>query len=357
LLAWGGTKLTYPTHKAIVGSNIALIKYWGKRDSKLQWPANDSLSMTLGGTNTTTEISINDSSSDNIKLNGSVLKTSDSAYTKAVKHLNYLRAHLGFKRFLNVTSSNNFPSDCGIASSASGFGALTLAAIAAWTESSSIEELHQKEFSQERLAHLARMGSGSAGRSLMGGFVSWEAGMSPDTQKVSQFKSAEHWDLADIIVIVSKEKKIVGSTDAHKAAWTSLLFEPRLAGLTERTTLVKKAIEDKNLKELGDLIETEALEMHSVIMSADPAVTYMKGASSSLLAWIRKTRAAGNLPAYFTMDAGPNVHLICERKNAEAIAEAVKTNFNNFEIIIDVIGKGPVLSTNYNQDRKVDAWT
>jgi diphosphomevalonate decarboxylase len=332
-------------HRAIAPSNIAFIKYWGKRDANLQWPANDSLSMTLANTNSTTTAHVINGDLDQIHLNGNKLGLTDGSHGKIVRHLDFLRSKLGFTARLLIDSSNNFPSDCGIASSASGFAALTIASIGAWTESGSLDDLSAKEFSAERLANLARMGSGSAGRSLMGGFVKWHGGNAPDQQHFSSLTETKPWDLADIIVVVSKQKKPVSSTDAHKAAWTSLLFEPRLATIETRMKLVTQAIQDQDLKALGPLLETEALEMHGVIMSARPAVCYMTGATSSLLAWVRQERTREDFPAWFTLDAGPNVHLICERQDADRLAQILKNEFNDYEVIVDHRGAGPHLST------------
>ena len=102
---------------------------------------------------------------------------------------------------------------------------------------------------------------------------------------------------------------------------------------------------DQNLPELGPLIELEALEMHAVIMSAKPPVSYMTGATSSLLAWIRHERERSDFPAWFTLDAGPNVHLICERQNAERLAATIKHEFNDYQVIVDRRGNGPVLTS------------
>jgi len=333
-------------YKATVGSNIAFIKYWGKRDALKQWPANDSLSMTLKNTVTTTLARVlSQATEDCIEINGQKLPATDAAFIKAKNHLDYLRSTLKFVEHLEVSSSNNFPSDCGIASSASGFAALTIASIAAWTKSSDLDQLNQNDFCAARLADLSRMGSGSAGRSVMGGYVNWIAGENPESQKITVEANSNHWKLSDLILVLSSDKKSVGSTDAHKAAWTSLLYEPRLAQLNDRLKAVKSAIQSQSLQDLGPLIEAEALEMHAVIMTATPAVTYMIKETAAMLAWIRNQRNSGEFPAWFTLDAGPNIHLICESKNAATIVQKIRAEFDGITIIEDRVGEGPSLET------------
>lgn len=325
---------------AVVPSNIALIKYWGKRDDQAQWPANDSLSMTLSTACTTTTATIADGV-DELHVDGKVVVAGTDH--KALNYLGKLRRELGFTAPLAIRSSNSFPADCGIASSASGLAALTTAAIAAWTGASSFSELAAADFGRERLAALARRGSGSACRSLHGGYVLWEAGNAPASQSVSVALDAGVFDLADVIVILSREKKAVPSTVAHRAAWTSPLFAPRLAGLPDRMARLKKALRDQDLTSLGDLIETEALEMHAVMMSATPASTYMLPRTSEFFAWLRTARRRGDFEAYFTLDAGPNPHVLCRPDDAARVAERIRRDFGADDLILDTTGTGPTL--------------
>jgi diphosphomevalonate decarboxylase len=327
-----------PYFEASAPSNIAFLKYWGKCEAASQWPAGDSLSMTLSSAKTTTRAFISAADADTILVEG---LTNDNE--KALKHLNFLRIESGFREILRIESSNNFPSECGIASSASGFAALTIAALGAWTRSRTLSELEQHGYSRTRLAHLARQGSGSAGRSLWGGFVFWGAGDSPDTQELRPCFANEPWQLADLIVVLSDKKKAISSSEAHKAAWTSPLFPPRLAGLHERRDRMLRAIENRELPELGFLIEEEALEMHSVMMTSRPPANYWTDETSEFLVWIRNERRQGNFRAWFTIDAGPNVHLICEAADARIYQRRVLEKFPHYHIIFDGIGAGPSL--------------
>jgi diphosphomevalonate decarboxylase len=329
---------------AVAPSNIAFLKYWGKREAASQWPADDSVSMTLSSATTTTRAFFSETEDDVVSFKGAETDT-----RKALEHLQFLRKELGFGEPLRIETANNFPMACGIASSASGFAALTIAAMAAWTRSRSFDDLAARGFSRTRLAHLARQGSGSAGRSLWGGFVHWEAGHSPATQNLRQCFTTQHWQLADLIVVLSDQKKSVSSSDAHKSAWTSPLFAPRLAGLHERRDRMFKAIEQRDLAELGPLIEEEALEMHSVMMTSHPAANFLTEETAKFLVWLRNERKHGNFRAWFTIDAGPNVHVICEAENVEAYRKKVLASFPQYQLICDKVGSGPSLEGYFPQ--------
>lgn len=330
---------------AEVPSNIAFVKYWGKRDSETQWPANSSVSMTLKHARTITSARTLGASDgrDIIFKDGKKLEPGNPQADKAYGHLDFLRGRLGFSGWLEVHTKNTFPSECGIASSASGLGALTLASIAAWTGCDDLKDLQLRGHTMPVLAALARIGSGSACRSFFGGYVGWEAGAAPTDQSVHQVADETFWPLADLIVIVSAEKKPVSSTVAHKTAWTSPLFGPRLAGLSERLSATNEAIRSRDLKKLGACIEADALEMHAVMMTSEPAARYMTRHSEEVISWIRSERTAGRMDAWFTMDAGPNVHVICEGSQAAAYSEKIKERFPDFELIADMTGAGPVL--------------
>jgi len=334
---------------AEVPSNIALIKYWGKRDAARQWPENDSLSMTLDAARTHTSAQFSAHGLDTIKRADTqgIYTTYQSTEDKAMRHLAFLRRELGEELRLNgasaleITTHNTFPTGCGIASSASGLGALTLAAVAAWTDSASLAELEAHDFPRERLAHLARQGSGSAGRSLFGGYVEWQAGPTPDAQRI--YPLAVDWPLTDIIALVSRHEKAVGSSSGHLIVRSSPLFLPRLAGLPERMRTVKAALAARDLTLLGSAIEAEALEMHAVMLSSTPRLNYLLPQTSELLAWLRQQRVEHGLAAYATIDAGPNVHIICAPHTAPEVRQRLSTAFPQLALLTDCTGTGPLL--------------
>ena len=330
---------------AEVPSNIALVKYWGKRDPERQWPANDSLSMTLNAAKTITTARVVTGTVDSLKRQDqSGRLTSMDQSDKALRHLAFLRRELGMSGSLELTTRNTFPTGCGIASSASGLGALTMAAIGAWTGAKNLDELEAAGFNRERLAALARLGSGSACRSFHGGYVLWTAGNEPDAQGVLQVYDQDHWQLADLICIVSREEKAISSSAGHLTAATSPLFRPRLAGLPERMRRVRAAIAARDLDALGAQIEAEALEMHAVMMTANPSLKYLQDASCELITWLRNEREARGLPAFFTIDAGPNIHVICSQADSDKVATRILAAFPQVTIISDSTGGGPTLT-------------
>lgn len=328
---------------AIAPSNIAFQKYWGKRDVTLQWPANDSISMTLTRAQTMTTARIQDQPFDVFEMAGTRIDSQAYPDHKVMRHIAMLRAELGLAGSLYIESRNTFPSDCGIASSASGFAALTLAVVSALAGQPSWEGLDLLGITRDRLAHWARRGSGSAGRSLYGGIVQWEAGVDASKQKIEAIFPATHWKISDVIVILSDAKKPTPTSSAHLAAWASPLFAPRLAGLEERSRRIKNAVAGRDISALGIELEQEALEMHAVAMTGEPPIRYLLPSTCEFLSWVRNERSRGALAAWFTIDAGANVHLICETDNETQIEQHVTKHWPHLKLLVDQIGDGPTL--------------
>ncbi len=333
------------TFTAVAPSNIAFLKYWGKRDPARQWPANDSISMTLSACKTVTTARRILDNFDSFTIDGVTIKSNSHKEHKIFRQLDRIRTSLNMSGNLEISSENSFPSSCGIASSASGFSALTLASAAALLGTSNWNELGAFGASRGTIAHLARMGSGSAGRSLFGGYVKWTAGDSHEQQDIKQLWPDEHWKLADVIVVISSEPKATSSSEAHKAAWGSRLFGPRLAGISPRAKALEDAINRKDLELLGREIESEALEMHAVCMTGTPPITYLTEKSAEFLAWLRAKRQRGELNAWATIDAGPNLHLICQTQDAPTISKIIQRDWSDLQIIMDETGAGPSLAS------------
>lgn len=325
-------------------SNIAFVKYWGKRDAELQWPANDSLSMTLSNCKTTTTTRRSPQGFDSFSFKNLTITSEQYPDHKVFRHISRIKNTLGRNAHLSITSDNSFPSDCGIASSASGFCALTLSCTAALLDTDKWDDLAAYGATRTQLSHMARLGSGSACRSIYGGYVKWEAGNSASEQRVQQSWTDEHWALADVIVVLSSVPKPTPSSIAHQAAWASPLFQPRLAGISSRMQIITNAIQEKDLESLGREIENEALEMHAICMTGTPAINYFSDRTSAFLAWLRMERAYGRLPAWATVDAGPNVHLICRQTDAEDVIRFIKKNWQDVQIIKDQVGSGPIIT-------------
>ncbi|MBI2602278.1 MAG: diphosphomevalonate decarboxylase [Deltaproteobacteria bacterium] len=327
------------TYIAKVPTNIAFLKYWGKSNEREQWPANDSLSMTLD-LYTETLVQVWEGPEHCFSFAGLELPPDAPFAQKPLMYLDFLGKNLGFKEKLFIRSHNDFPASCGIASSASGLGALTLSALACWTRSDSFEALEEKGYTRGAIASLARYGSGSACRSFWGGFVRWYRGVSVDQQTVSQIFPATHWALRDRIVILSAERKSLSSTDGHKLAWTSPLFAKRLAVLEERGKRIEDALARKDLSRLGPLLEEEALEMHEVMKQSRPPCVYLGEDTHRFLDTLRKVRQQEHLACYFTLDAGPNVHLIYEEKDSRNVDPLTK----GLRYLDVGVGAGPQLS-------------
>lgn len=338
---------------AVSPSNIAFLKYWGKRDATNQWPANDSISMTLSACKTTTTARRSANNFDSFTLDGVTINSNVHNEHKIFRHLNRVRSAFNMNGNLDVVSQNSFPSSCGIASSASGFSALTIACVAALYQTTRWDEFASVGASRDKLAHLSRLGSGSAGRSMFGGYVKWTAGPSSDEQTIKQLWTETHWDLADVIIILSPDAKEVASSEAHAAAWGSRLFGPRLAGIEMRARMLEEAIKTKDIELLGREIESEALEMHAICMTGSPQITYITETTSSFLSWLRSERGRGRIQAWATIDAGPNVHLICKKEHAQKTAEHVKANWNDAQIILDSTGPGPHMTTSQGDAHRV----
>lgn len=333
-----------PYYIAESPSNIAFIKYWGKLPEKIQWAANSSLSMTLSNCKSITKSSVRPEGflDHAIEINGKKIERGNLEGKKIFSHLDYLSDLCNSNLKLDITTENTFPTSSGIASSASGFSALTISSLAALTDSKSLLELYESGFSLEKLADISRLGSGSAGRSLFGGIVEWFSGKI-ETQKFSQIYNQKHWELCDSIVVFSNLPKDTSSSDAHKKVWTSPFYKIRLEGIDHLIEDAIKAIKNKNMKELGWIIEQEALDMHSISIAAEDSVIFPNSLAIEFMEWLRKLRKETGLEVYFTLDAGTNVHLIHEPHCTEKLYKELKKFDGIKGIISDKIGHGPTL--------------
>jgi diphosphomevalonate decarboxylase len=268
--------------------------------------------MNLAGLETRTTVTFDPSlAEDEVEIDG--VRQSGRARERVVEHLARVRALAGLDVPGHVQSASNFPAGAGIASSASAFAALTLAACAAVGLS----------LSERELSALARLGSGSAARSVPGGFVEWSTGERHEESFAWSIAPPEHWALADVVAIVSRQHKAVGSTDGHALAATSPLQAGRLAGAAERLAVCRRAVLARDFAALAEVVEADSTLMHAVMMTSRPPLYYWQPATLTLMAEVRAWRAGG-LPACFTIDAGPNVHCICEANVAAEVEKRVR---------------------------------
>ena len=325
-------------------ANIALLKYWGKDDTARQWPSNDSISMTLTHCRTLTKACWHAGDNDLVYLQGQRL-TSDAPHgAKIFAQLDFLRTTCGFTHKLRIETHNTFPLAAGIASSASGMAALTLATLACWTGQDNWAGLAAAGWTRTRLAALARQGSGSACRSLWGGLVHWQRGANPDEQCVYQLEDENYLRLCDIIVTPVLTTKAVSSSEGHARAHSSPLFALRIAGLQERQRYLLAALALRDVERLGSLIEQEALEFCQIMNTCTPPLVYAKQETLAFMTWLRQCRQRGDFMAYFTVDAGASVHVLCAASAAQHITTAIRTAFPHYGVITDSIGCGPRLN-------------
>jgi diphosphomevalonate decarboxylase len=283
-------------------SNIALVKYWGKRASHLNLPAVGSISVTLEELHTTTSVKFNqDLTTDVLILNGR--KTFGKELERTSEFLDIVRERAGFNLNAEIISENNFPTAAGLASSASGFAALALAGSGA----------AGLPLSGRELSVLARIGSGSAARSIFGGFVEMHRGLTSDGSDAyaEQLENERYWDLRILIGVTSQIKKKIGSTDGmNLSKGTSPYYSSWIENSENDLSIMREAIRKKDFQQLGDLSEFSCLKMHALALASNPGMLYWNGTTVEGMNLIRDLRKSG-ISVYFTIDAGPQLKAIC----------------------------------------------
>jgi diphosphomevalonate decarboxylase len=309
---------------AVANPNIAFVKYWGKADQALNLPASPSLSMNLAALTTATTVEFRPGLPfDMVTIDGQ--PAAGSALARVVAHLDRVRALAGIEARAWMASRNDFPAGTGLASSAAGFAALSLAA----TQAAGLY------LGEAELSRLARLGSGSACRSVPAGFTLWQ-GDDDATSFARQVAPPDHWDLRDLIAIVAYGHKVVGSQEGHALAPSSPCYAARLAGVPELLQTVRASIESRDLAALGPAMEADALAMHAVMLTSRPSLLYWLPGTVAVLQAVHAWRAEG-LTAYFTIDAGPNVHCFCQA----ADAVEVEARLRSISGVLDVISSRP----------------
>ncbi|MGW1871494.1 diphosphomevalonate/mevalonate 3,5-bisphosphate decarboxylase family protein [Streptomyces mauvecolor] len=246
-------------------------------------------------------------------------------------HLDRLRC--GPRPALRIITGNTFPTAAGIASSASGFTALTLA----------VTTLLDEQPDPARLSVLSRLsGSGSAARSAHGGYVRWPGHPADPSSAAEQVLAAADFPLADLIAVVDAGPKAISSREGHRRAPTSPYFDRRLQILPQRTATVERALLKRNFATLAEAVEEEAIDLHLIAMSARPPTFYWKPATVALLALARQLRGCG-LNVCATIDAGPNVHLLTTPDHRDQVLEATTAVRGGTAVIADETGTGPHL--------------
>jgi diphosphomevalonate decarboxylase len=306
---------------AVAHPNIALSKYWGKRDGEGNVPAVPSLSVTLSGLLTRTEVTFDASlDADSLVLGG---RPADAAAVRrASELLDRVRAAAGQSARARVVSTNDFPTASGLASSASGFAALALAASRA----------AGLDWSRERVAELARQSSASAARSLYGGFVEL------DGETTRAVAGPEHLDLVVLVCVTTEAPKALSSRDGMKETQRKSPFyrgwleaAPRIHGE------LREALVRGDFERTGALAEESALAMHACAMAA--GIVYVSGATLEALETVRRLREGG-LSAYATIDAGPHLKCLVRARDAAAAKSRLAATAGVLRIIEATPGEG-----------------
>lgn len=287
---------------AKANTNIALIKYWGKRDENLFLPMNSSLSITLDRFYTVTTVEFQEKlEKDQFFLNGKL--ASDKEANNVYIFLDKIRNRFSVNLHAIVSSENKVPTAAGFASSASGFAALAAAATKAL----------KLDIEERELSILARQGSGSACRSVYGGFVEWQKGKREDGKDsfAIQLLPENQWQLSILSVMVNSKEKKVSSREAMKrTVEKSPFYLGWLQGVERDLDLAKKAIEVRDFQALGEVMEANALKMHGTMLGAEPPILYWESGTLEVIKQVQELRLSG-INAYFTIDAGPNVKVLC----------------------------------------------
>ena len=298
--------------RAVAGPNIALIKYWGNHgDPALRLAANGSISITLDSLCTEVQVTFDEGlQADRLRVNGQVADAPSLARTRSF--LEQVRRLASLQSHASAESRTNFPIGAGIASSAAAFAALAMAASHAAGLRLELPEL----------SRLARLGSGSACRSIFGGYVEWIAGAAHETSQAEALFPPDHWELVDLIALIDEVHKPVGSTEGHALAPTSPLQPARLADTPRRLEACRHAIRQRDFAALAEVVELDSNMMHAVMLSSTPSLIYWQPATLSVMDLVTHLRRDGAAVCY-TIDAGPSVHCLCEPGHAETVSSAL----------------------------------
>lgn len=313
---------------AIANANIALVKYWGKRNKELMLPNNGSISMTTAGLNAHTTVEFDEKYKEDILiLNGKEYKKGMEEYDDYVgKFLSVVRQNYDINLRCKIVSNNNFPTAAGLASSAAGFAALAVA----------VNEALQLGLDKKELSMLARRGSGSATRSIYGGFVEWKRGSREDgtDSYAEQIAKPEYWpEFRMVVCVTTKEaKKVKSRAGMAQTVKTSPMYKAWLETVDEDLRAVREGILKRDFTLVGQTAEHNCLKMHATMITTKPSIIYWNAGTMDIIHAVLEWRDEG-LECYFTIDAGPQVKILCLEKDAKEIAERVK----EFPHIEDVI--------------------
>ena len=307
-------------------ANLALIKYWGNLYDKLNIPINDSISVSLEDLQSTTTIEFSTNYTDQLILNNTVV--AGEGRERFLFLLNHFRLLTGLDLPVHVVSTNNFPTAAGIASSASGFGALAHA----------LFEASGLEYTDKDVSSLARLGSGSAARTIIPGFAHWHRGADHDSSHATQL--AEPNDLRILVTITSNLEKPVSSSKAMKQSrMSSPFFTQRGSTANDHIPFLTKAILEWDFEKIGEITQREANNLHAVINTTEMGIYYWNRTTIEIIHKIKQLQDQG-IDCYYTMDAGPQVKILVMNENVTSVLDALKEIDEIKQIINTGVGFG-----------------
>lgn len=339
-------------HEGKVGwrcpSNIAIVKYWGKHG--IQLPRNASFSFTLSNAHTDTYIAYSKQSNDKVSLDFLFEGQENQQFADKIRsYLNKIKDVVPIIKDLHfkIESKNSFPHSSGIASSASAMGALAMCLCSIEAD---IFSISHDEALRQRASYLARLGSGSASRSLIPYFSTW--GNHPGIKDSSDLHATQTEGLHpvfksfhDDILIVSAKEKSVSSSAGHALMNDNVYAVPRYAQANKRVQDLIKIMKTDDVDAFGKIAEDEAMTLHALMMCSDPSYILMEPGTLSMINEIRAFRNKTKLPIYFTLDAGPNIHLLYPdsvKGDAELLIQNHLIQYTDNNVIIkDKVGNGP----------------
>lgn len=312
-------------------TNIALIKYWGKRNDALILPTNSSLSLTLDGFYTTTSVEFKKELTEDVfELDEKIV--TGVAYDRVTSYLDLIRSFARTDLQAEVHSTNAVPTAAGFASSASGFAALAAASAKAL----------DLNMTDTDLSRLTRQGSGSACRSIYGGFVQWEEGTRDDGLDSYAIPIApkDHWDVrVAAVVLTAHEKDISSRVGMKRTVDTSVFYQGWLDNVPHDLSEIKDGIQAKDFEKVGSIAEANCLKMHATTLGASPPFTYWHDTTMTVMQTVQALRDKG-IPAYFTIDAGPNVKVLYLPEHEEKVQQTLRSTPGVTDVILSRAGGG-----------------